>query len=117
MFFHIYPSIIVNFYSDEDALPSVVRTQMVSINSESTGLSRQGSDGDEHFSQSQSDCCITRNQRTIVGKVQENSHCSSTEYDVVIEPPKHSPLTTKYSTPSEYSGLAHFKSDDLSGIG
>ena len=88
---------------------------MVSINSESTGLSRQGSDGDEKFSQSQSDCCITRNQRTIVGIVQENSHCSSTEYDIVIELPKHSPLTTKYSTPSEYSGLVHFKSD-LSGI-
>jgi len=84
---------------------------MVSINGESTGSSRQASDVDEKFSESQSDYSFTRNQRTIVGRVQKNSHYCSREYDVVIEPPKHSPLTAKSS---EYSGLVHFKSD--SGI-
>ena len=89
---------------------------MVSVNSESTGLTRQANDGDEKNSQPQSDYCFTRNQQTIVGRPQENSCCSSREYDVVVEPLKHSPLTAKYSTPSEYSGLVHFKSDNLSGI-
>ncbi|XP_065908673.1 uncharacterized protein [Dysidea avara] len=99
---------------NEDALPSIVRAQMVSVNSESTGLTRQANDGDEKNSQPQSDYCFTRNQQTIVGRPQENSCCSSREYDVVVEPLKHSPLTAKYSTPSEYSGLVHFKSDNLS---
>jgi len=100
-------------YSDESALPSIVRAQMVSINSQST---RSSTDSDEKFSQPQSDYCFARDQQTIVGKPQKHSHCTSREYEAVVEPLKHSPLTATYSTPSEYSGLVHFKSENLSGM-